>query len=196
MHVRKATHADVPDLARVLAAAFDDDPVMTLLFPPATRRRRERLRRFFDVVVGRLHLPHDETWTTADRSGAAVWAPPGTWKTRPLDIVRTTPAMARVMRRNLPLALAVLGRIEKRHPTEPHYYLATLCTDPPRQGKGVGGALLAPVLARCDEQGIGAYLESSKDRNVPYYRRFGFDVTEEIAVGDGTLVWGMWRDPR
>lgn len=195
MTVRKATHADVPDISRALAAAFEDDPVMALLFPPTSRDRRPRLQRFFQVTVG-LHLAHDETWTTAGRTAAAVWAPPDHWKTRPRDVVRLAPVMARILGRHLPVGLRVLSRVEKAHPGEPHYYLAILGTDPPQQGKGLGGAVLAPVLARCDEQGVGAYLESSKERNVPYYRRFGFEVTEEIDVGHDTRVWGMWRAPR
>jgi ribosomal protein S18 acetylase RimI-like enzyme len=193
--VRKATHADVDDIARTFAAAFDDDPITVLLFPPSTRHRADRVRRFFAVTL-KLYLAHDQTWTTADRRAAAVWAPPGQWKTRPADIVRTVPAMARILGRNLPRGLGVLSRVETAHPHEPHYYLATLGTDPPQQGRGLGGAVLAPVLARCDEEGVGAYLESSKERNVPYYRRFGFEVTKEIDVGHDTRVWGMWRDPR
>ena len=32
-----------------------------------------------------------------------------------------------------------------------HWYLVLLGVDPPRQGGGIGSALLAPVLARADE---------------------------------------------
>jgi GNAT superfamily N-acetyltransferase len=71
-----------------------------------------------------------------------------------------------------------------------------LGTDPAAQGQGVGAALLAPILARCDAEGIPAYLESSKDRNVPYYQRFGFEVTGEIQLRGGPKVWPMWRTPQ
>ncbi len=62
------------------------------------------------------------------------------------------------------------------HPHEPHWYLATLGTAVEQQGKGVGGALLRPVLEHCDAEGLPCYLESSKERNVPFYRRHGFEV--------------------
>ena len=53
------------------------------------------------------------------------------------------------------------------------------------------------MLAKCDAEGVGAYLESSKDVNVPYYRRFGFEVRQEITHGnDGPKQWLMWRDPK
>jgi hypothetical protein len=52
------------------------------------------------------------------------------------------------------------------------------------------------MLVRCDEAGLGAYLESSKPENVPYYQRFGFAVTGQIDLPDGPPLWPMWRAPR
>jgi predicted N-acetyltransferase YhbS len=94
-----------------------------------------------------------------------------------------------------PLALFGLAKIEQLHPPEPHMYLAVLGTDPGRQGEGIGGRLMAPVLEECDRDGVAAYLESSKERNLAYYSRFGFRVTSELDLPRGPRVWGMWRDP-
>ena len=66
-----------------------------------------------------------------------------------------------------------------------------------RAGKGIGNALIRQVTDRCDQEGLPAYLESSKAENVPYYQRYGFEVTGETVLGsDGPTIWFMWRDPQ
>ena len=55
---------------------------------------------------------------------------------------------------------------------------------------------MAPVLSTCDRNGQGAYLESSKESNVPYYQRHGFDVVGEVTFTGGPTIWRMWRDPQ
>ena len=193
--VRTATDDDVDALAASMARAFADDPVMRYVFGDRTGVER-RLTTFF-AIDARRHLGAGHAlYTNDDRSAAAFWAPPGEWRTPMAHVLRTAPTMLRLMGRRIVPALAGLQQVERRHPSEPHWYLAALGTDPDHQGKGHGGAVLAPVLERCDREGLPAYLESSKERNVPYYRRFGFDVTEEIRFGKGPLLWGMWRDPR
>jgi GNAT superfamily N-acetyltransferase len=82
------------------------------------------------------------------------------------------------------------------HPREPHYYLASLGVAPEAQGNGVGSRLLGPMLERCDREGVPAYLESSRDRNVPFYERHGFRVTDELRLPlGGPTLWLMWREP-
>ncbi len=81
------------------------------------------------------------------------------------------------------------------HPREqPHWYLAFIGVDPVRQGYGVGAALLRSRLRRCDEEGLPAYLESSKLENVPIYQHFGFHVTGTLGLPEGApVVSTMWR---
>jgi hypothetical protein len=52
------------------------------------------------------------------------------------------------------------------------------------------------VLDQCDSDQVGAYLESSKERNIDFYARHGFRVLGEIELLRGPKMWKMWRDPR
>jgi GNAT superfamily N-acetyltransferase len=178
-----------------LARAFDDDPV-TAWFYRREGSRARYLERFFAWQLARL-LPQEQVQTTGDRAGAALWALPGRWRESAMDGLRLLGAVGPALLPHLPLALMGVARIEQRHPEERHLYLAVLGTEPDRQGEGIGSALLGPGLALCDREGIPAYLESSKERNVAFYSRFGFRVTEEIRLPrGGPPVWLMWREPR
>jgi GNAT superfamily N-acetyltransferase len=194
--VREATMEDLPGVAAALALAFHDDPVMTWVFGGETKTVR-CAERFF-TFEGRRHLEHPYVFTTEGYAGGAFWDPPGHWKTRPLQMLGMAPFMLRAVNTRVVHALRGFSRIEAVHEQQPkdHYYLAVLGTRPDRQGNGVGGALMAPVLDRCDRDGVGAYLESSKEENIPFYRRHGFEVVDEVQFPKGPRVWPMWRDPQ
>lgn len=181
-------------LARALARSFHDDPVTTWVFEDAEARPGYS-SAFFGILLRRM-ARHELTWTTEDEAGAAIWAPPGKWRESPLDLVRMARATMAGLRPGVLTKLSEMGRIERKHPSEPHLYLACLGVDAGRQGEGLGTALLAPGLARCDELGLPAYLESSNPRNVPLYERHGFEVTEETSLRDGPPIWLMWRERR
>ena len=90
-----------------------------------------------------------------------------------------------------------ISAVEKKHPSAPHYYLMALGVDPDLQGRSVGTQLMRPVLDKCDAEHMPAYLESSKERNVPLYERNGFKVTETMVIPNGgPKIWLMWRDAR
>jgi ribosomal protein S18 acetylase RimI-like enzyme len=192
--VRKATAADVPELARMLGRAFLDDPVATWACP-ADRRRLRVNARFFAFRTRQL-LRQDQVYTTTGVAGAALWALPDRWRTTARDALALAP-LAPLWGWRVPRVVRGMSRIERAHPdTPPHFHLAVLGTDPSRQGEGIGSALLAPVLELCDRDAVPAYLESSKERNIDFYGRHGFRVTGELLLPKGPPVWPMWRDAR
>jgi len=188
--VRPATVDDARELVGPVARAFMDDP-MTIWAHPSERSRRRRVERFF---MGRMRalLPHELCYMCADGAGAAIWSPPDSWQMGLRELLHDLPAFL------TPHTITVLRGmhdVEQRHPRKPHYYLSILGVDPPQQGSGRGSALLAPMLRRCDEEGVGAYLETSTEKNVRFYSRQGFRVTDEVQMPKGPTMWLMWRDP-
>ena len=119
---------------------------------------------------------------------------PGTWRMGNLELLSMWPVLLS-WRSALGRSLRLLSLVEKVHPTEPHWYLAVLGTSPDQQGKGIASATLAPILRRCDEEGLPAYLESSKEANIAFYRRHGFEVRGQVDVPGGPSLWPMWREP-
>ncbi len=82
------------------------------------------------------------------------------------------------------------------HPEEPHWYLAAVGTRPAQQSRGYGAVVLRPVLDRCDETGLGAYLESSNPLNRSFYERLGFAGRDPVVIAGEVTVTPMWREPR
>ncbi|HXY28946.1 MAG TPA: GNAT family N-acetyltransferase [Acidimicrobiales bacterium] len=194
--VRIAAPAERVAIAEALADAFFDDPVMSWIMP-APGDRTTRLRRLFGVLLKGHYLPLGTVWTTDERSGAALWAPPGHGVIPTSTTLRNLGGVLHALGTNALRALRALTHVEHLHPKEPHWYLGVLGTRPQFQGRGVGSALLAPVLERCDAEGLPAYLESSKESNLAFYARHGFAVTAEVMLpGGGPPVWPMWREPR
>jgi GNAT superfamily N-acetyltransferase len=198
--VRLAGPDDVGAMGVALARAFADDPVFAYLTDWMDDAARARRLVGFFAASARTRLPMAGVWTEAARIGAALWVPPG----QHLSQLRELPegiAFVRAAWRSAVKGIRVQERMRKAHPRDPeHWYLAVLGTDPDHQGKGVGSALLAPVLERCDAEGVPAYLESSKESNIPFYERHGWKVTGEIPLGKpgsgAPSLWPMWRDPR
>lgn len=194
--VRKATVEDVPEMARALARAFHDDPVFTWVLH-GDPRRAEMLEPGFELFLRRVWMEQEETYTTTSVAGVAAWELPGQWKVGIGRQLRLLPAMIGVFSRRLPRLLRALTVLEAKHPQEPHYYLPFVGVKPEWQGRGLGGALLAPILERCDREAVPAFLEASTARNVAMYERQGFAVTEEFKLGKGAPPqWQMWRTPR
>jgi len=192
---RRATADDVGAIAQTLARAFHDDPVAAWSCPPE-RLRPQLLERFYATRTRQV-LGDDEVLVEAAHGGAALWLPPKRWRTTAReDLQLMRPLVHPRLLSRVPLVVRGLTGVEKIHPHEPHWYLAILGTDPAAQGRGIGSALLQPVLDRCDEDGIGAYLESSKEANIAFYARHGFRVTAEHDLPRGPRIWLMWRDPR
>lgn len=193
--VRAATAADVPAIGRVLAAAFDGDPVWSHLASPKADWSTAAGAWFAAEAKAQI-AGHGEAYVDTEGRGAAIWAPPGHWKGTAREALAVALPSIRLFRGGLFRAMGNLRTMERLHPNDQdHWYLAILGTDPAHQGAGVGSALIRRITERCDAEGLGAYLESSKEQNVPFYARHGFQVREEIQMGGGPKMWLMWRDP-
>lgn len=186
---RKATAADLPTVSETLALAFYDDPVFTWVIEDGSTRRD--LGPAFFGAIAKSYLAYDEIYDVEAAVSAAVWAPPGAEDDEELPA-----ALVEIAAEYEERLFEILGLMEAKHPTEPHYYLFLLGTRPERQGQGIGSAVMRPVLERCDGDHVPAYLEATSERNKQLYLRHGFEVTDEIQLPDGPTLWCMWRTPR
>jgi ribosomal protein S18 acetylase RimI-like enzyme len=182
----------------MLTRAFLDYPLMIYANPQLARRRRG-VTTLYGAIV-RDTLRHGEVHVSAGLEGACCWLPPGVG----------LPTFAREVRAGmlgLPLGFGWAGfqrlvnfdqvqrRLHQQYAIGPHWFLATIGVDPAHQGRGIGSALMAPVLARADEQRTPCYLETHTTGNVRLYERHGFRVMEHIENPTSVPLWAMLRPP-
>lgn len=192
---------ELDEAALVAAKAFHTDRFFEWLVPGAAARARG-LNLFWRSVLRHVG-DHGRVLTgrvDGRIAGVAVWLAPdrypypvGTQVVQLLEalqaLYRTPPAVLNGLR--------YLLAMDKAHPKESLWYLQLLACDPEHQRRGVGAALLEDVHAACDRAGIAAYLETQKEDNLVYYRRFGFEVTGTLSpVRGGPPLWTMRREPR
>lgn len=176
------------------SSAFLTDPVVSFLFPDP----RTRAARYGRLVAAILRTTRGRRRALRTTGAAALWLPPEQHHLTVPDIARLAPTATIAMRTTrLIRALPALDAVDRAHPKEPHWYLFLLGSTPAARGGGHGRAVVDPVLAECDEQGLPAYLESSNPDNVPYYARLGFELRGEAISRHGTPpLIPMWREPR
>lgn len=190
------------EVARFLSRAFADDPIFVHVLPGLGERARF-LERFMAALARRSRM-FSVAWTTAPEPvGVSLWKGPelGAMTDAQLEAC----GLARIPEWLSPDALArfdrlfdaVEGSLEADEPG-PRWYLGVLGVAPGWQGRGLGTRLAAPGLERADRDGLPTTLETAQPRNLPLYRRLGFDVLREIgpAATGGPTVWTMRRPPR
>jgi hypothetical protein len=185
-----------------ITRAFYDDPLFGFFLPDLVKQSKG-IMAFMNSGV-RDAEPFNEVWVARDDdkiAAAACWLPPEGYprgfRRDMMTMVRGTPAFSRAGRR-IPASLRLLAETDKAHHEveTPHMYLAILGSEPLYRGAGAASAVLQPVLNRCDEQGMAAYLETQKESNLAYYARHAFDVVQKLEVKGVPPIWTLLRKPR
>lgn len=175
----------------ILAEAFRDDPVINW-----SCRNPPSLVPFFEFTLP-VFIKHNLTYLDHEGRGAACWLGPNETLKWPMTLASIRHVMKIGGARGIYRMMLSGMKTEHHHPkTPPHYYLFAIGVTPDNKGKGLGTGLISHTLRRCDEEGVPAYLENSKEDNLPFYEGHGFRVRKEIRFAPSAPpVWLMWREP-
>jgi len=190
--MRAAGRDDWRRLGAIIAEAFAEDPVNLWIFG-----NRDAMPPVFSTLARSLYLPRGFCHLKGD-DGATMWSHSSA--SLDLPLLPTLGLVAALMGKGskgaVKRALGAGEAMKREHPREPHLYLFAIGTRKAARGKGLGKAMLAPVLAAADRDGLPCYLENSNPANTGFYRAHGFERLKLFAPGPGgPPLEAMWRAP-
>lgn len=194
----KPKHMDAA--AQVLARSFREDPIARYLFPNDTRRAH--LLPWYLGSAVHYCSNYGEVYVTETMNGVAAWLPPGKirvsnyWHMFRSGMLFAPLKVGPAAFSRLMALRAYTEAAHERWAPQEHWYLFVLGVEPSSQGRGIGGALMDPVLAQADSENTPCYLETQYEKNLPFYEKHGFEVVQEGTVpNSGPRIWAMIRQP-
>lgn len=175
----------------VLVLAFAADPVERWLYPEA----QQYLTHFpeFLAAFGGKAFSHETVWQLGEFSAVAMWLPPRVEVDGDAIVAVLTETVAPAKHED---TFSVLSQMDDAHPRFPHWYLAWLGVDGAMQGKGLGRELMEHCLTIVDEDHLPVYLDTPNPKSIPFYERYGFEVTGQAQAGACPPIASMLRAAR
>jgi GNAT superfamily N-acetyltransferase len=185
------------EVSNMLSRAFHQDPNYCYMMPN-DRKRLEQNRWWMKIMLS-YGVLFGEVYVTEANDGAVIWLGPKSPYVDSFRICRLGLALYPFIigLSNFLRMLKVMGIWEQLHKREAvnHMYLMVIGVEPGRQGKGMGSALLEPVLSRADRDKLPCYLETATSEDVRFYEKNGFKVVKHDKVKKGPEFWTMRREP-
>lgn len=185
---------------QLLGRAFRDYNLMVYCLPDA-RRRLPAVTTVYGALMNDCYRLGKVDMLGPCR-GVACWIPPGVgvaglWRQIRSGMLALPFQFGLTGFRRLVAYDNVAQRLHHTHAAGPHWHLSVIAVDPEFQGRGIGSALMRPMLERADAEGLPCYLDTHQEANVRLYERHGFHVAERAEVpGHSVPVYGMVRPPR
>jgi ribosomal protein S18 acetylase RimI-like enzyme len=201
---RALQRRDVPETADVLARAFADNPFYAWLYPRAASRSKD-LRAFFERNL-LWHLPHGVT-SVAVRSarvvGTLTLQPPGGIQHGALRMIThwVLPTLRQQGLRTVRRLVVADDEFRKRYLTitggRDYWHVHAVAVDPDHQGTGVGSELIAHGMRelarlRASDATVPVVLSTQRERNLPLYRRAGFELVNRQEMGSRGNRFASW----
>jgi ribosomal protein S18 acetylase RimI-like enzyme len=178
----EATNSDKNTVVDILAQSFKDNKSVNYIVKQDVLRMqhiRQLMDYSFDVCksFGRVVL-------SEDKKACALIVYPDKKRTTVKSIVLDLKLITKCIGiSGLRKAMSRESKIKKLQPKERLYYLWFIGVHPVEQHKGVGSFLLNEIIEDAKAQNRLLCLETSTQKNIPWYEKFGFKIYNELDFG-------------
>lgn len=178
----KAAYSQKDLVIDILSKSFDDNQSVNYIVKQDSKRP-ERIKALMDYSF-EVCYAFGEVFLSDDQKACALVLFPDqkrtTLKSMLLDAKLILSCVGII---NIQKALSRESKIKNLQPKEPMYYLWFIGVDPQYQHTGAGTKLLNEVIEDSKQRERPIFLETSTLKNLPWYKRFGFNTYNELDLG-------------
>ncbi|MCR8560434.1 GNAT family N-acetyltransferase [Mucilaginibacter sp. BJC16-A38] len=178
----KAEKNDRPLVVDLLARSFEGNQSVNYIVRQ-DGRRVERIRSLMEYSFDVCYL-FGEVWLSENKKACALILFPQRKRTSlrsvwlDVKLIYRAIGLSRIRQ-----ALKREGNVKKLQPKVAMTYLWFIGVDTDYQHAGTGSLLLKEIITASDRKALPVYLETSTLQNLPWYRRFGFEVYNQLELG-------------
>ncbi|WP_300601954.1 GNAT family N-acetyltransferase [Niabella sp.] len=180
--MREAQNSDRKTVIEILARSFTDNKSVNYIIGE-DRRRTKKLNALMSYSFD-FCKRNGEIFLSEEDRGCALIVLPDKKKTNALSIFQDFRLVfSCIGLKNLSKTIKRESIIKSHHPDSKLYYLWYIGVDPSAQGSGVGTQLLKELVNRGSLLDRTVCLETSTQRNLPWYEKNGFVTYKTIDMG-------------
>ena len=166
-------------MVEILTEAFSDNQSVNYVIKQDSHRLK-RICRLMQYAVATCH-DFGEVWLSDDRNACALTVLSDRKRSTVAAVVRDVQlAFLSTGLGNIYRTLRREAQIKAAHPNGPFCHLWFVGVANAARGQGKGSQLLEMVIDHHHARLRPIYLETSTQRNLPWYQRFGFEVYDEL----------------
>lgn len=179
--MKKAQYNNKSLVIDILTKSFDTNQSVNYIVKQDAKRIK-RISALMDYSFEVCFLFGD-VFLSDDKKACALVTYPDKKKTSLKSILLDIKLiLSAVGLKNIKKTLAREAMINKIQPKELKYYLWFIGVNPEYQNEGIGSILLNEIIEDSEQKKRPIYLETSTLNNLPWYKKFGFQIYHELDL--------------
>lgn len=179
--MKRAHHDKKSLVVNLLTKSFDANQSVNYI----VKQDAKRINRISDLMDYSFEVCYlfGEVFLSDDEKGCALVIYPDKKKTTLKSVLLDVKLiLSAVGLKNIKKTLTRESIINKIQPKELKYYLWFIGVDPKHQNEGIGSVLLNEIIEDSEHKKRPIYLETSTLKNLPWYKKFGFQIYYELDL--------------
>lgn len=178
----RANYKDKKAIVDILTLSFENNQSVNYIIKKQGRRIK-RIRALMSYAFDICHL-YGEVFLSEDKKACALILLPDKKKTTLRSIwLDTRLVFSCIGIGNVKKVMDREAKIKEAHPKERMYYLWFIGVAPSHQNRGIGTAFLNDIIENSRNKNRTIFLETSTPINLPWYKKNGFSVYNELDLG-------------